>query len=373
MLDNLYTKLTAKVNYKLLMLLPIILSLLLLGVISFKGIPMSIDFVGGTRIELSLNESLSQEKLYNLKDVLHSMDLKNLKIHVSEDILANVYKLEITTTSIINESDIKPLLERHLAKELQSLDVIKIYLPENTSLSSDFLETLKKVTVADIKLDKERNLVTIKGIDLEEEKIKRIFEYRLGFTPRIDVNKKNFRMQTIGPSLGEKFREQGFWALIFAYILIVVVVFLIFRDFVPSIAIILAATCDAIAAFGGMSLFDIVLEPASLVSILMLIGYSVDTDILLTTRVLRGERGTINERIDNAMKTGLTMTTTTIVVMVTVIVLTNFLGVPVLSSIATVLLIGLLMDILTTWLMNAGLLKMYLEEMKGKPKSGVKK
>ncbi|RLI88998.1 MAG: protein translocase subunit SecF, partial [Candidatus Altiarchaeales archaeon] len=260
-----------------------------------------------------------------------------------------------------------------LGKELQSLDVIKIYLPENTSLSSDFLETLKKVTVADIKLDKERNLVTIKGIDLEEEKIKRIFEYRLGFTPRIDVNKKNFRMQTIGPSLGEKFREQGFWALIFAYILIVVVVFLIFRDFVPSIAIILAATCDAIAAFGGMSLFDIVLEPASLVSILMLIGYSVDTDILLTTRVLRGERGTINERIDNAMKTGLTMTTTTIVVMVTVIVLTNFLGVPVLSSIATVLLIGLLMDILTTWLMNAGLLKMYLEEMKGKPKSGVKK
>ncbi|RLI90838.1 MAG: hypothetical protein DRO65_02200, partial [Candidatus Altiarchaeales archaeon] len=83
MLDNLYTKLTAKVNYKLLMLLPIILSLLLLGVISFKGIPMSIDFVGGTRIELSLNESLSQEKLYNLRDVLHSMDLKNLKIHVS--------------------------------------------------------------------------------------------------------------------------------------------------------------------------------------------------------------------------------------------------------------------------------------------------
>ena len=56
----------------------------------------------------------------------------------------------------------------------------------------------------------------------------------------------------------------------------------IFRDFVPSIAVITVALSDIIIAIGGMSLFGIPLSVASVGAILMLIGYSVDTDILLT-------------------------------------------------------------------------------------------
>ena len=43
---------------------------------------------------------------------------------------------------------------------------------------------------------------------------------------------------------------------------------------------------------------------------LMLIGYSVDTDILLTTRALKKQEGTINERIYGAFKTGIFMNVT---------------------------------------------------------------
>ncbi|HIE34429.1 MAG TPA: protein translocase subunit SecF, partial [Candidatus Altiarchaeales archaeon] len=150
-------------------------------------------------------------------------------------------------------------------------------------------------------------------------------------------------------------------------ILIILVIFIAFRDFVPSIAVILAATFDALFAAGGMSLFGITLEPASLVAIIMLVGYSVDTDILLTTRVLKTRTGTVNERIDNAMKTGLTMTTTTLCVMFVILIIsTQVIKIDIMADISSVLLVGLIGDIISTWFMNAGILKWYMEEKGGK-------
>jgi len=116
-----------------------------------------------------------------------------------------------------------------------------------------------------------------------------------------------------------------------------------------------------------MSLFGITLEPASLVAIIMLVGYSVDTDILLTTRVLKTRTGTVNERIDNAMKTGLTMTLTTLCVMLVILVIsTVVIRIDIMADISSVLLLGLTGDIISTWLMNAGILKWYVEEKGGK-------
>ena len=95
----------------------------------------------------------------------------------------------------------------------------------------------------------------------------------------------------------------------------------------------------------------------------MLIGYSVDTDILLTTRLLKRKEGTINERALDAMKTGLTMSISAIASMGALYLVTVFI-IPeavVLSNIAAVLIIGLVADILVTWLMNLGILKWYLE------------
>jgi preprotein translocase subunit SecF len=120
---------------------------------------------------------------------------------------------------------------------------------------------------------------------------------------------------------------------------------------------------------GLMSIFGIVLEPASLVALIMLIGYSVDTDILLTTRMLKRKRGELDEAVDGALKTGLTMTGTTFVVMVVVLIVSTFFThLQELTSIASVLLLGLLADVTSTWFMNAGILKWYIEEKGSKTK-----
>ncbi len=169
--------------------------------------------------------------------------------------------------------------------------------------------------------------------------------------------------KAVGPVLSKQAMNQIYWAIGFAFLFMSVTVFIIFRDPVPSLAVILAAASDIIIAMGGMSLFGIPLSLASVGAILMLIGYSVDTDILLTTRVLKRRKGTINERALGAMKTGVTMSITAIASMAALYLVTVFVmpEARVLSDIAAVLIIGLLADILTTWLMNLGILRWYLE------------
>ncbi len=169
--------------------------------------------------------------------------------------------------------------------------------------------------------------------------------------------------KSVGPVLSRQAMNQIYWAIGFAFLFVSLTVFIIFRDPVPSLAVILVAASDIIIAVGGMSLFGIPLSLASVGAILMLIGYSVDTDILLTTRVLKRRKGTINERALGAMKTGVTMSIAAIASMAALYLVTVF-AMPearVLSDIASVLIIGLLADIITTWLMNLGILRWYLE------------
>jgi len=169
--------------------------------------------------------------------------------------------------------------------------------------------------------------------------------------------------QSIGALLGAQAVTQVYYALAFAFLFMAITVFIVFRNFVPSMAVILAALCDIIIAVGGMSVFGIPLSVASVGALLMLIGYSVDTDILLTTRVLKRREGTINERAIDAMKTGLTMAAAAIGSMITLYVVT-VLFIPyalTLSEIASVLIIGLVADVVATWLMNLGILRWYME------------
>lgn len=172
--------------------------------------------------------------------------------------------------------------------------------------------------------------------------------------------------RSVGPVLGKESMTQIYYALAFAFIFMSITVFIIFRDLIPSIAIFTVALSDIIIAIGGMSLFGIPLSVASVGAILMLIGYSVDTDILLTTRILKRKEGTITERAVTAMKTGLTMAVTSISSMVTLYLVVIFLipSAQTLADIAAVLIIGLTADILTTWLMNLGILRWYLEARK---------
>lgn len=166
-----------------------------------------------------------------------------------------------------------------------------------------------------------------------------------------------YSIETIGPALGAAFWQQTQIGIIIAFIFMGIIVFAIFRTLVPSAAVILAAMSDILVTLALMQVFGIELSLAGVAALLMLIGYSVDTDIMLTTRLLRTS-GEIVSKLKTAMKTGLTMTFTTLGVLSVVIVFNVSI---VLTEIAMILFIGLVIDVINTWLQNSVLLRWHCE------------
>ncbi|WP_297515974.1 protein translocase subunit SecF [Thermococcus sp.] len=161
----------------------------------------------------------------------------------------------------------------------------------------------------------------------------------------------------VQPTFGELAKKQGIRAIAFAFLAMAVVVFLFFRNPVSSLAIIFSALSDMVIAVALMGVFGIQLTTATIAALLMLIGYTVDSNILLTTKLTRRKEDTIEEAYLSAVSTGLTMSTTTLgALLVLWLVSTS----PTLDNIAIVLIFGLLADFMNTWIFNAGVLRWYL-------------
>jgi len=177
----------------------------------------------------------------------------------------------------------------------------------------------------------------------------------------------NVQIQQVGPIYGKDLQAQAIKALIISFIGMAIVVFLLFRTFVPSFAVILSAFSDIVIAAAFMRVVGVELSLGTLAALLMLIGYSVDSDILLTNRILK-RRGPVEEKVSRAMHTGITMTTTTLAALVVMYIISTFsyLLIPsfsqitLLSQISIVLIAGLFADILNTWLLNTGILRWYV-------------
>jgi preprotein translocase subunit SecF len=177
----------------------------------------------------------------------------------------------------------------------------------------------------------------------------------------------NVQIQHIGPTYGKNLQIQAIQAICISFIGMSIVVFLIFRTLIPSLAVILSAFSDIIIAAAFMRVAGIELSLGTLAALLMLIGYSVDSDILLTNRVIK-RRGTVDEKVSRAMHTGITMTTTTLAALAVMylvstfsyLVIPSFTQITLLSQISIVLIAGLFADMMNTWLLNTGILRWYV-------------
>ena len=171
----------------------------------------------------------------------------------------------------------------------------------------------------------------------------------------LGIGTESYSIRQIGAALGESFWSQVQIGIIAAFIIMSIVIFIIFRSIGPSFNMIFAAIADIVSTLAFMQIFGIHLSLASFAGLLMLIGYSIDTDIVLTTRVLKGEEGSsLRQKTMSAVKTGMTMTATTLGVL-SVLFISNIS--PVLSEIAAVLIIGLIVDMIYTWIQNAAVLR----------------
>ena len=173
------------------------------------------------------------------------------------------------------------------------------------------------------------------------------------------------KVDQIGETFGKTLQSQAVLALIFSFIGMAIVIFVAFRTFVPAVAVILSAFADMVMTAAAMNIVGIPLSLGTLAALLMLIGYSVDSDILLTNRVLK-RQGKLNEKLAGAFRTGIIMTSTTLAAAAAMFIVAWFGSVLILMEISAVLLIGLVFDVMNTWLTNVGILKWYVLKGGGK-------
>lgn len=179
---------------------------------------------------------------------------------------------------------------------------------------------------------------------------------------KIDLQKSQYNVEVMGAALGASFFKQAGIALLVSFILMAIVVIAYFRVWIPSLAVIAAAFSDIVVTMAIFNLTGIKLSTAGVAAFLMLIGYSIDTDILLTSRVLKRKEGTVMERIYSSISTGMTMTITTITVVTVALI---FVQSETIRQIMLIILIGMFVDMIMTWIQNVAILKLYLEK-KGK-------
>lgn len=201
-----------------------------------------------------------------------------------------------------------------------------------------------------------KSLAVVVESSMGSEELKKLLEDALGYSLTAD----NSSVEFTGATLSGSFYKQLIIALLISFILMSIVIFVMFKSFVPSMAVIFAAFSDITVALAAINLLEIRISAAGIAAFLMLIGYSVDTDILLTTRALKKTEGTLNQRIFGAFKTGITMNLTALAAVLPAFFIVT--GLPdSFRQIFLILALGLGADIFNTWLTNAGIIKWYCE------------
>ncbi len=217
----------------------------------------------------------------------------------------------------------------------------------------DKLEELTTREISDL-ITREQKAITIETTT-DAETTKQILEDYLGYEL---ISGTNADIISTGSSFGESFYNQLLLGILIAFIFMAIVVFILFRTLVPSTAVIISAFADIIMTLTLVNILGIKMSGAGIIALVMLIGYSVDTDILLTNRILKTQEGSLNKRIFGAFKTGITMTLTSLFAMgIALLVVSAFSET--LTQIFTILVIGLVFDILNTWITNVSIIKWY--------------
>ncbi|MEW5896159.1 MAG: MMPL family transporter [Nanoarchaeota archaeon] len=203
------------------------------------------------------------------------------------------------------------------------------------------------------------------AVDSDAQETEEINNLLSAIIQKESLTKEDYSVEVMGSSLGQSFFKQTITAIIAAFLLMAIVVLIYFRKVVPAFAVVLCAFSDITVSLAIFNLTGIKLSTAGVAAFLMLVGYSVDTDMVLSTRMLRRKEGPVMERVYSSIKTGLTMTTTTLVAVIVALI---FVQSEVIKQIMLILLIGLLVDVVMTYIQNVGVIRLYLDRVEKKGK-----
>jgi len=170
-----------------------------------------------------------------------------------------------------------------------------------------------------------------------------------------------FDIRHVGPAMGASFLKSSQKAVAIGFILMGLILAAIFRVPIVALTVILSGFLDVFEAAAYMTLFGIKLAPHTIGALLMLMGWSVDSEVLFDTKILKRKGGDPKERALNAMKTAMTMSAA---VFASLIALYWFSTAKLVRDIAMILLLGAFFDLINTWFQSLSMVLWYVEGKK---------
>lgn len=192
------------------------------------------------------------------------------------------------------------------------------------------------------------------GRELSNEEI----SDKLSLLVNREVGSDEFSIAFQGASIAQNFFHESLIIIGVSFVFMSLVVLYYFKSFVPAISITFSTIADVIVVIGVLNLLGVPLSVASIGALLMLVGLSTDSDMLLAANIIKKQRKGLMKRLKKSFKTELTMSLAAITTSTVMYLLTS---VDMIKSIALILLIGSVSDLLNTWVLSAGFQRMYKE------------
>lgn len=344
---NLYDK-----HYKRLMVVPAILTIaFLLILLVFPGIKLGLDFVGGVRVIVN-TDKLSEKPVQDL--LSQELGLKEVKVSVVTSPFGTSARIEYAEPQNLTQA--RQLLDQALQVKASSPTQARNLLVQS-------LNALNVTPTSEVVED----LVLQSSQVINDESTRISNAVREKLTQQFNLpTDTSFTVEEVTPTFGASFLSNAIFVGIISILLLTGVVFVFFREIVPSLAIIQAILFDMLTALALTTLFGFSITLSSVAALLMLVGFSIDTDILLTTRALKRQDKTVLGRMNDSVLTGLTVTSTVMGASLVMLIVAYTAQITTIFEIAAIVFFGSIGDIIATYLMNGPILLWYWESKHGK-------
>jgi preprotein translocase subunit SecF len=318
------------------------------------GLTQGLDIVGGTLIVVQTDRSVDSVVLENALQQRFSLsELKvtatgaGVRIQFKEDPVFLAARTALNESRALLDSD--PVTAKQ--KAIESISELGSWVSPLPDLSSQSpVSAVESASAA---------------VSLAEERFDASLQETVFSSLGLSSENALFQKREVGSALGLAFWQNAVNVVIIGLVLIAIVIFFFFREFFPTLSIVLAAIIDILTALAGMSLLGIPLSLITLPALLMLIGYAVDTEILMSTRLFKKHGGSDEERAWESFKTGITMTATTLGTLAVMLVFSYYSQITVIFEISAVLFFGLVGDVITSWLLNGPMLLWHAKRKHG--------
>lgn len=337
------------------------LAVIIWSIPAIHGLNFGVDFAGGTEMEVKFAKPVDPTDIRKGIEALGFSDASVQTYGPSDE---NTYLIRVGRIALTTEADVKRVVE---ALNKSGLAVQSSSFNPETGDKID-LQFAKTPTTDEIKSAVESAGIRVREVREEQgitagsksfavitQGIRDQIERELG-SHFGDAKPEVRRVEFVGPAVGRELRIQGFKAIVYAMILIVVYVGLRF-DFRFSPGVIIALIHDAVVTLGYFAFSGREFNLTSIAVILTVVGYSVNDTVVVYDRIRECQQKykgkSLSEIVNLSINEVLGRTFLTSFATALSLVGLLFYGVGTIFDFSLAMLIGIVSGTYSTWFIAA--------------------